>query len=440
MIDEAGGPGVTQARERILRMFSAALAAVDPVAAVRSAIAYEDRTLAIGDAEIVAPRGIHVVAVGKAAVAMTSGALEAIGEAIVSGDVITKEGHAETELPARIRVWEAGHPVPDERGVRATTRALAALAGLEPGVVVLALISGGGSALLEAPRDGVTLADVAATTRLLLHAGAPIEDLNAVRAPLSRVKGGGLRAAAPDATWATLVLSDVLGNDPRVIASGPTVTGANSPAMALATLDRYGLREGVPEAVRRLLENAQDGRDVLGERRDVVRIIGDNAVAIEAAMREGHAMGLAGDVLWRGQEGEAAELGRTWVSAVAGASPGANFLLGGGEATVTVRGAGRGGRNTEFALAAALELERRGLIGWSVGSLATDGQDALTGAAGAIVDAGTAARARAAGVDPAVALSENDSLTVFEAAGGLVVTGPTNTNVNDLYVAMREGD
>lgn len=420
-----------------MRLFAAALEAVDPMRAVRSALAGSGNGRIVVDGESrPIPEGIHLVAIGKAAVAMSRGALEAVGGAIVSGDVITKEGHVDGELPPVLRVHEASHPIPDERGVRATRAMLDALGDLSPEVVVLALISGGGSALLEAPKDGLTLDDFARTTDILLRAGAPIDALNAVRAPMSRVKAGGLRASAPKNRWITLILSDVLGNDPRVIASGPTVPGGASAERAFAILDRYGVRERVPEAVIRVLESEVSGpREET--RDDLLVIIGDNAAAIRAAKHEAERTGLATEIVWSAKEGEASELGREFVDVVVETGARAAVVLGGGEATVTVRGDGIGGRNTEFALAAALEMARRHLDDWVIASLATDGQDALTGMAGALADSGTVARAWARGVDPEAAMRRNASLAVFEAAGGAIETGPTGTNVNDLYIGVR---
>ncbi len=425
------------ARETVRRLFAAALRAVEPASAVKLALTWHDGALIVDGRLIATPQGVHLVAVGKAAVAMTHGALEVLDGTIVSGDVITKDGHADDVLPDRIRVHEAGHPIPDERGVDATSRALAELESLPGGRLVLALISGGGSALLEAPRDGLSLEDFRSTTDLLLRAGAPIDALNAVRAPMSRVKAGGLRATAPDAVWITLILSDVLGNDPRIIASGPTVAGRSDPDVALAILDRFGVRNAAPAAVITHLESdtARPGAGATVD--DTVVIIGDNASAVDAAYQAARNDGIEPRIVWTAVEGEAAVLARDFVELVAKAPAGIDLLLGGGEATVTVRGAGRGGRNTEFALAAALELERRGLHDWVVASLGTDGQDAMTGLAGAIGDAKTPDRSRAAGINPEEALRGNDSVTVFEVAGGAVSTGPTGTNVNDLYFAVR---
>jgi glycerate-2-kinase len=307
------------------------------------------------------------------------------------------------------------------------------------GDVVIALISGGGSALMEAPRPPVTLEDIARTTDLLLRAGAPIQDLNRVRIPLSLVKGGGLRRAAGSATMVTLILSDVLGNDTRIIASGPTVRGEGSSKHALALLERYAVRDGVPDAVIEALEAPVDESQDRDFPNDVVEIIADNETVLEALRGRAAADGFRAEIVARRAGGEAAELARAWVANCHRSDPDIDVFLGGGEATVTVHGDGVGGRNTEFALAAALELERRQLAGWTIASLATDGQDGPTNVAGAIADAGTCARARGAGVDPDAALANNDSLRVFEAAGGLVVSGPTGTNVNDLYVAVRSG-
>jgi hydroxypyruvate reductase len=430
---------VQAARETVERLFAAALEAVDPERAVRAALmaSGNGRVDVSGESRPI-PEGVHLVAIGKAAVAMSRGALAVLDGAIVSGDVITKEGHVDSALPESVRVHEASHPIPDERGVRATRVMLDALGNLSHRVVILALISGGGSALLEAPKDGLTLDDFARTTDILLRAGAPIDALNAVRAPLSRVKAGGLRASAAPNPWITLVLSDVLGNDPRVIASGPTVPGGASAERALAILDRYGVRENVPAAVTRVLESETSApHDEIHD--DLLAIIGDNGAAVRAAEHEAERTGLTTEIAWTAKEGEASELGREFVEIVVGTGERAAVVLGGGEATVTVHGDGIGGRNTEFALAAALEMERRQLGDWVVASLATDGQDALTGMAGAIADAGTAARARAHGVDPEAALRQNDSLAVFEAVGGAIDTGPTGTNVNDLYIAVRLG-
>jgi hydroxypyruvate reductase len=232
-------------------------------------------------------------------------------------------------------------------------------------------------------------------------------------------------------------LSDVLGNDPRVIASGPTVPGGNDPRLAKEVIERFGVKEHIPVSVLAALNARSVEPELQRPNEDVLLIIGDNAAAVRAAADKAGAFGLQCRIVWQATQGEAAELGAKFVSVVADVPESIDVVLGGGEATVTVRGDGRGGRNTEFALAAALELERRATLDWVIASLGTDGQDATTGLAGAIGDAGTAGRARDAGVDPLRALARNDSLRVFEISGGSVETGPTGTNVNDVYIAVR---
>lgn len=425
------------ARSAVERWFRVALKAVDPAEAVRSRLARRGSALTVGDREIDVRGRLLVAAVGKAALSMAQGAVDVAGDLVTDGLIITKDGHLPGAIPAGFVAYEAGHPIPDQRGVDATGVLLSRIGTLSDGDVVLALISGGGSALLESPLTGVSLDDVATTTSLLLRAGAPIQDLNAVRIPLSRVKGGGLRLAAPRARFVTLILSDVLGNDTRVIASGPTVPTDLTGAGALRVLDRYGLRDQVPRGIVDALEATRDANDATSYAADVVAIVGDNAAAVTAFARAGADDGFVSQTVWTAKEGEAGNLAAQWIEECLHAPSETDLLLGGGEATVTVRGDGAGGRNTEFALAAALELERRGRRDWMVGSLATDGQDAMTGVAGAIASVETLERARASGVDPEAALRRNDSLAVFRAAGGCVEIGPTGTNVNDIYVALR---
>jgi glycerate-2-kinase len=429
---------VTSAQTAVERWFRAALATVDPEEAVGRTLKRDGRRLVIDGRPEGITGKVWVVAVGKAALPMARAVERECDELLAGGVVITKDGHLSGEPSKRLEVFEAAHPIPDERGVLATRRALAMLGAVDDGDLVLALISGGGSALLEAPVPPVTLSDMAKTTDLLLRAGAPIQDLNAVRTPLSLVKGGGLRRAASAARFVTLVLSDVLGNDPRVIASGPTVPGMADAGSALTTLDRYGLQKEVPDAVLVALRARVGALEQGGpEPGDAIVVIGDNNAALGGMRAAVEGDGLSARVAWRDQGGEARELGESWVHVCREEAREEDVVLGGGEATVTVTGGGMGGRNTEFALAAALELERQCESGWAIASLATDGQDSLTGAAGAVADGQTTEQARRAGVEPAQALANNDSMAVFQVTGGLVVTGPTGTNVNDLYVGVR---
>lgn len=433
-----GSRSLDAARRTIESLFAAGLQAVEPMRAVTSVLKRDGEFLFIDGERVPIGSGIHIIAVGKAAPAMALGAASVLGDAILMGDVITKDGHGCGCLPDTILEYEAGHPIPDQRGVEAANAALEHLAALPDDSVVLALISGGGSALLEAPREGISLEDLASTTRALLRAGAPIDALNSVRSPLSRVKMGGLRSAAPTVRWVTLILSDVLSNDPRVIASGPTIVATADRGRALQILDRYGVREQIPPGVLSLLSlpDVRPASDTGAD--DILRIVGDNDVAINAVIAAANDQGLESRIIWRKEEGEASTRGREFVGLLPTVPEQVDLLVGGGEMTVSVKGSGQGGRNTEFALAAALELEEQGLTDWVVASLGTDGQDATTGYAGAIADGLTASRSRAAGVDPERALRDNDSLRVFEAAGGAVFTGPTGTNVNDLYLAFRQ--
>jgi glycerate 2-kinase len=425
------------ARGLLEELFATGLKAVEPRSAVESTLRRDGETLLIGDERVSIGTGVYLIAVGKAAPAMALGAVSVLGDVITSGDVITKDGHASGDLPDRITEHEAGHPIPDQRGVEAAREALQHLKALPEGAIVLALISGGGSALLEAPREGITLEALATTTGALLRAGAPIDALNAVRSPLSRVKMGGLRSAAPNARWVTLILSDVLSNDPRVIASGPTIVARADRSRALQIIDRYEVRETIsPEVIALLSEPEAPGAADFGTN-DILRIIGDNSVAIQAITAAATEYGLRSEIIWQKEEGEASARGREFVDLLRAIPEDVDLLVGGGEMTVTVKGSGQGGRNTEFALAAALELEKLGLSDWIVASLGTDGQDATTGYAGAVADWMTANRSREKGIDPEKALHNNDSLRVFEAAGGAVFTGPTGTNVNDLYLALR---
>ncbi|MBA2519493.1 MAG: glycerate kinase, partial [Chloroflexia bacterium] len=353
-----------QAMVLLDRWYQAAIDAVEPGAAVRGFIQREgDRFLFAGRPVEVAGR-LVVIAIGKAAMPMARAVADISGGLIDTGIVLTKDGYGVGPTPSRFVVYEADHPIPDDRGVAATRAILDLVTSLDAGDAVVALISGGGSALLEAPRPPVTLADVARTTDLLLRVGAPIGDLNAVRRPLSLVKAGGLLRAAAPARVYTAILSDVLGNDPRTIASGPTVPGAADPDAARGLLERYGVHDRVPASVRQALTERPGESTGPDAPVEPVVIIGDNNAAIDAARGAAAADGFAVNVAWQAAAGEASDLGRAWIEQCSTAPPDIDVLVGGGEATVTVRGDGLGGRNTEFALAAAIALEERGRDDW----------------------------------------------------------------------------
>lgn len=423
-------------RDSARSIFDAALAAGD----VRPLVA---RAL-LGIAPPEAGR-VLVVGTGKASGAMAAAVEEAWGDRIADGLVAVKDGYLAPTR--RIRLVEAGHPVPDGRGAEAARAilALAESAGAED--LVLVLVSGGGSALTPAPAPPITLADKQQMTRLLLEAGATINEINAVRKHCSLLKGGQLARAAAPARVEALLLSDVIGDPLDVIASGPTTGDASTFGEALAILDRFGLKERAPRSVLARLAAGARGEipetpkpgDPLFER---VRntVIANNALVVEAAAARARDLGLAPHVLTLGLQGEAREaagrfaaLGRSIARGDGPVAP-PTCAIAGGETTVTVRGRGRGGRCQEFALAAALEVE--GLDGVVILAAGTDGTDGPSDAAGGIIDGASAARARAGGVDPAERLADNDSHAALQASGDLVVTGPTNTNLLDLYLLL----
>jgi hydroxypyruvate reductase len=387
-----------------------------------------------------------LVAAGKAASAMAGAAERVLGPAL--SDALAVD--VSDRLPlARTRRRLAGHPVPDEAGRRAADEVEALARGLGRDDLLLLLLSGGASALLPAPAAGLSLADKARTTSALLRAGASIGELNAVRKHLSRLKGGGLARAAAPARIACLALSDVVGDDPSTIASGPVVPDPTTYATALEALDRTGVRESVPPAVRRHLEAGAAGEraetpkpgDPLF-RRVAYHVVGSNRLSVDAAAAEARRQGLRPLVLTTRLEGEAREVARALVAVLRECAedrrPAAPpvCLLAGGETTVTVHGAGRGGRNQELVAAAAEPLAAfpRPAV---VASLATDGIDGASDAAGGVADQETLRRAAALGLAPLSAfLAENDSRSYLAPLGDLIVTGPTGTNVMDLTVLL----
>lgn len=422
-----------QARRVIEGLLAAGLRAVDSRRKVAETLSAE--SWLIGDTHPT------VIAIGKAAASMATGARDALGDRIGSGIILTKDGHA-ADPPSGFTVFKAAHPVPDQRGLDASRAIFDAIAGLAPDHLVLTLISGGGSALLELPRPPVTLPDLQVTTSLLLRAGAPIEHLNDVRGELSMVKGGGLRRKMGAARCITLILSDVLGNDPSVIASGPTVRRVADPTGALRLLERYDLLAHVPAPVLHVLSGSQSPDESMPAAwvRDEFRILADNDLFIDAIVAEAERRKLRSSVAWRRQEGEARELGRSFARMLTGGGEEIEIVIGGGEATVTVVGEGVGGRNTEFALAAGLELMNApGGDRWVVASIASDGQDGSVDAAGAVTSAASIREAHRTGLDPEHALAWNDSGGYFDRSGELIRTGPTGTNVNDVMIGLRLG-
>jgi len=385
-----------------------------------------------------APAGRTVViGAGKAAAGMAR-AVERHWNGALTGVVVTRFGHARGEGTRHVRVLEAAHPVPDTSGVLATQGVLEATQGLTQEDVVLCLLSGGGSALLTAPW-GITLAEKADLTRALLGSGASIHEINAVRKHLSRVKGGQLARACQPARVVSLIVSDVVGDDLSVIASGPTAPDPSTFTDALAILDRYGIQA---IAARRHLT-----RGALGELPETPKpadaifhrvenhLIVTNATALEAARRELERAGLTVRVLSDAVQGPARRAAREHAR-IARTLPDGGAVLSGGETTTVVpAGAGRGGRNLEFLLALALELQGEPRVYALAAD--TDGIDGSSDAAGAVVTPSTLARASRCGLDARAHLEDGNAHAFFERLGDLLVTGPTGTNVNDFRVVAR---
>jgi glycerate 2-kinase len=381
-----------------------------------------------------------VIGAGKAAASMAR-AVEAHWDGALTGLVVTRYGHG---LPLEsIEVVEAGHPMPDDAGQQAAGRMLELVSDLGANDLVLCLISGGGSALLSLPAPGIAFADKQAVTRALLRCGANIREINCVRKHLSAVKGGRLAAACAPARVITLMISDVPGDDPSSIASGPTVPDPTTLADALAVLDKYGIDQ--PGAVLDHLRGTADETPKPGDpcfentRHEIIARPQDSLeAAAEAARGHGFEPLILGDL-----EGEARDSGLIHAGIarqiVRHGQPVAApcLILSGGETTVTVRGKGRGGRNAEFALALALSLD--GLAGVHALAADTDGIDGTEDNAGCLVSPDILRRAAAAGVDARACLADNDAYTFFESVDGLLKTGPTLTNVNDFRAILITG-
>jgi glycerate 2-kinase len=387
-----------------------------------------------------------VVAAGKAAPAMAAAAEAVLGSRLTGGLAVA---NAAGPPLARVRLLLSGHPLPDARGAQAAVAVEDLLRGLTADDLVLVLLSGGASALLPAPVDGVTLADKSAVTSQLMRAGASISELNTVRKHLSRLKGGGLARAAAPARMVALVLSDVAGDDLSTIASGPTVPDPTTFADALAGLEGRGLRGAIPASALRHLQAGARGEAAetpkpgdRAFRRVRTHVVGSNRLSVEAAAREARRQGLRPLVLTTSLEGEAREVARALVAVlrecVESAQPAAPpvCLLAGGETVVTVRGEGRGGRNQEMAVAAVRPLSAFPVEAM-MAALATDGIDGASAAAGGLADRTSLSRAAALGLAPPEAfLAASDSSAFLAPLGDLIVTGPTGTNVVDLAVLL----
>lgn len=393
---------------------------------------------------------VRVAAVGKSAFAMAAALERRLGARIDAGAALAPHGYLDSAplqaLPIHIERLEAGHPIPDEAGTRAAERLLHLAGAGGPEDLLIVLISGGGSALMAAYADGVSLNDARKTTNLLLRSGAAIHEINTVRKHLSRILGGRLASAAAPAEVLALIVSDVIGDDLATIASGPAVPDPTTFADALGVIGRHGLRGALPAAVREHLEAGLRGEIPETPKpgdtcfvRVSNELIATNRLALKAAAHKARELGYETVIESDTLQGEAREAGRR-LARLTLDLPGGRPLcrLWGGETTVTVSGTGLGGRNQELALAAAIEMdgaERRALLL----SGGTDGIDGPTPAAGAWADPGAAERARRLGLDPAASLANNDSYGFFSALGELLAPGPTHVNVMDIQVCLSAG-
>lgn len=449
MFDQAEG-----FRQHVHQIIEAAVAAADPASAVRHHLRFDGRRVLVGTYRHYLDQGrLFLISVGKAAMDMGQAALDVLEGNVTGGVIITKQTHPGKprryvadvgEGMGSVAVHEASHPVSDESSVLATNAALNLMERTRRGDLVLCLISGGTSALLTKPV--LTLTRWQELIQVLLQSGCTINELNCVRKQLDEVKGGGLALAAAPARTLSLILSDVVGNPLDVIGSGPTAPNPESPAEALSVLHRYNIMgELPPETWARITERLTDARSTTSlarfEELGVKNlIVGDVRTAASAAVETAQALGYKSELLTAYLEGEAREVGRVAAALAKELSPGGCFVLG-GETTVTIRGDGKGGRNQEVALAAALSLA--GYEDCVVATFATDGEDGPTEAAGAVITGHTVQRARAAGMAPRDWLDRNDTYSFFKKLAEetkedcLLRPGSTGTNVNDLVLVFR---
>ena len=418
--------------QAVTRILAAALDAVDPAAAVRRFARREEMSLFVEGQEYRLDKTglVRILGLGKASPAMTHALAALLADRSPRGLLIPKQ--TPVQPVSGFRVQAGGHPVPDENSLRAGEQASQLVQGLGADDLLICLISGGGSALMAAPPEGVTLPDLRALTEALLACGARVDEINTLRRHLDLLKGGRLARLAAPARGISLILSDVVGNPLEAIASGPTAPDPSTRADALAILEKYNLRHGLPAgiipALETLPETPKPG-EALFERVQNV-IVGSNRLAAQAALAQAEAEGFHVLSLGNDWQGEARLVSQEFCAALTHAGlPRPFCLVAGGETTVTLRRQGRGGRNTEFALAAARPLAGRANL---LVSLATDGEDGPTDAAGAVMDGSTLERGQAAGLAPEACLEANDSYNYFDALGDLLRPGPTGTNVNDL--------
>ena len=438
-------------RQRMRReakaIFQASVEAADPSRCIHQNVRLCQEILQIGQTtyHLSDFRRIFVIGAGKASVPMAQAVEQILADRITGGVINTKYGHSRPLQ--RIEVNEAADPLPDERGMEGTEKIVKLLKEADKETLVLCILSGGGSALMPHPAAGISLEEKQQTTQRLLQSGASIEETNAIRKHLSGIKGGRLCQLAHPARVVTLILSDVVGNKLETIASGPTVADPSTFADCLRIVERYDLVGRLPPTViRRLQAGVRGGVEETPKPGDRIfsscqnLVVGDNRLAVEAARAKAISLGYNTLVLSTQIEGEAREVARVYAALAKEVLSSGNpisspaCLIGGGETTVTVKGAGKGGRNQELVLAAAVQID--GLRDVVILSGGTDGTDGPTDAAGAVADGQTVRRAKQMGLSASDCLRENDSYQFFRSLGDLLMTGPTGTNVMDIQIVL----
>ena len=448
LLENAKSPVLMRLRRHALDILRHAIEAVDPKEAVLRKLMLKDNRLTLDSVELDLNNFSRIIVVGggKASGAMAEAVEELLGERITEGLVNVLKGTEGRHDLKRIKLYGASHPIPDETSVKGTQIILSLLNEANEHDLVIVLISGGGSALMTCPADNVPLEAVQSLTEMLLRSGATINELNSIRKHLSSVKGGQLAEKAYPAPIVSLILSDVVGDPLDTIASGPTAPDDSTFQDAIEVLHRYGLWERAADTIRLRLEAG-----VKGELRDTPKpgsgifqdvynmVVGGNLVAASAAVKRASALGYNELLLSTRVEGEARHVGTVYsgiakeIAASGHPIPGPAVVVVGGETTVAVTGSGRGGRNQELALSTASKIEGLEVV---LATLATDGIDGPTDAAGALVDGWTAVRARNLGLLPVEFLQDNDSYHFFNRLGDTIITGPTGTNVNDLTLIL----
>lgn len=441
-------PVLTSMRNEALEIFNASLKAVDPVAAVKRFLVRNGDELSVPGKsfQLSSFNGAYLIGFGKAAAAMARGVEEVLGDVLKAGIINVKYGHLD-KVSSKIKINEAGHPVPDEAGIAGAKEIVEFIHERDENDLVICVISGGGSAIFPLPHDGITLTEKQETTKQLLACGADIKEINAIRKHISKVKGGQLSRLVQPATLVTLILSDVIGDPLDSIASGPAAPDQSTFADCLAIIEKYKLSGKIPAAVEQRIKRGVEKQipdtpkvddPAFSKTHNV--IVGSNWEAVVAATDAANRLGYRTLILSTFVEGETRDVARVHaaiakeIRKTGNPVPAPACVISGGETTVTIQGNGLGGRNQEFVLAAAMDLQ--GMENVIVLSAGTDGTDGPTDAAGAIADGETIWRANELNLKSFNYLQNNDSYHYFEKLGDLVKTGPTNTNVMDIRIML----